>query len=166
MAPNPSAPSPITAAAPPGAAVRPRRRRRRLVATFGLALVLAGSLVACGADTGGDDVASLATGDQAGGMSTTEVKPLTDEEIAEAQEAFQACMQEHGVDIEIAGTAADGSDGGGMIMRTEGGGPGEDPPEGRVYDAMARAVGDMFVRKLTGAFFKSASSEKGAHGAR
>ena len=127
MAPIPSAPAPTTEAARQRAA-RPRRRRR-LAASVGLALVLAGSLAACGADTGGDDVASLATGDNAGGTSTTEVKPLTEEEIAEAQEAFQACMKEHGVDIQIAGTSADGSDGGGMIMRTEGGGPGEDPPE-------------------------------------
>jgi hypothetical protein len=107
----------------------PRYRARRLVATVGLALALAGSLAACGADTGGNDVASLATGDQAGGTSTTEVKPLTDEEIADAQEAFQDCMKEQGVDIQMAGTAADGTDGGGMIMRVEGGGRGEDPPE-------------------------------------
>jgi hypothetical protein len=54
------------------------------------------------------------------------VTPLTDEEIAEAQEAFQDCMEEHGVDIQVAGPAADGT-GGGMILRAEGG-SGEEPP--------------------------------------
>jgi hypothetical protein len=107
-------------------AVRRRRRRRRVVAAAGLAIVLAGSLAACGADTGGSDVASLATGDQAGGTSTTVATPLTDEEIAEAQEAFQACMEEHGVDIQVAPVEADGSGGGGMVMRTEGGGPADE----------------------------------------
>jgi hypothetical protein len=128
MAPIEPAPTHTGEGSPGAGSPRPRRRRR-LVAAVGLAVVLAGSLAACGADTGGDDVASLATGDQAGGTSTTEVKPLTEEEIAEAQQAFQDCMKEHGVDIQMAATAADGSDGGGMIMRTEGGGPGEDPPE-------------------------------------
>ena len=126
MPPIARTPNPVEADAAPH---RPRSRRRRLLVSLGLAVVLAGSLAACGADTGGNEVASLATGDQAGGTSTTEVQPLTDEEIAEAQEAFQACMEEHGVDIQMAATAVDGSDGGGMIMRTEGGGPGEDAPE-------------------------------------
>src|SRR5690349_12148340 len=124
IAPAPTRPEEVDAAP-----TRSRSRRRRILGAVGLAVVLAGSLAACGADTGGGgEVASLATGDQAGGTSTTVAEPLTEEEIVEAQEAFQACMEEHGVDIQIAATAADGSDGGGMIMRTEGG-PGEDPPE-------------------------------------
>lgn len=116
---------------PPGhTEAGPRRRspRRRTVAALVLALVLAWPLAACGADTGGSDVASLATGEQAGGTSTTEATPLTEEEIDEAHEAFQACMKEHGVDIQIAGTAADGT-GGGLIMRNDGGGPDEVAPE-------------------------------------
>jgi hypothetical protein len=109
-----------------GASPRRPPRRRCVLAAAGLALVLAGSLAACGADTGGNDVASLATGDQAGGTSTTVATPLTEEEIAEAQQAFQACMEEHGVDIQVAPVEADGSGGGGMVLRTEGGGPADE----------------------------------------
>jgi hypothetical protein len=108
---------------------RPRRRPRRMLAAVGLAAVLAGSLAACGADTGGDDVASLATGEQAGGTSTTEVTPLTEEEIAEAQEAFQECMKEHGVDIQMAPVEGDGTGGGGMVTRTEAGAAGDAPED-------------------------------------
>ena len=111
-----------------GVLAPPPSRRRRLVAAVGLAVVLAGSLAACGADAGGNDVASLSTGEAAGGTSTTEVEPLTEEEIVEAQEAFQACMEEHGVDIQMATASADGSDGGGMIMRAEAGGAEGEPP--------------------------------------
>ncbi len=107
------------------------------------AIALAAALTlpaACGGDAGAasDKVATLggAAGD---GDASTEQKPMTEEEIADAQRAFASCMREHGVDMPDPEMVGGGVESGGeVLMRVEAiavNGEGDAGPMGDAFEA-------------------------------
>jgi len=94
----------------------PPGRRRSLPLLAFLALVLVATLVAaCGSGAASDDgVVSLTDPSASPDPSTS---PIASQDPEEAMLAFQQCMKDHGVDVQVATAGDDGGTGGKVDVR-------------------------------------------------
>ena len=121
--------------------------RARRLAPVGATLLLALAVGACAASPGSEGVVSLQDPSASPGPSAA---PTASVDPEEAMEAFEACMQEHGVDIEVAVVGEEGAPVGGEVRIGEGpqGGTPAQPGGGTPPDREAVAEADEACRHL------------------
>lgn len=128
----------------------PPARRGPAPALVSLLALVAG-LAACGASPGGDGVVSLVDASASPAASTTPGASLDPED---AVLAFEKCMKEHGVDVQIAiavdgsGGGAIGGDTGGLHVSGEAAVPGENQPALGAPDPEKAKAADAACRHL------------------
>jgi hypothetical protein len=125
---------------------RPTARVRRL-APAGATLLLALAVGACAASPGGQGVVSLQ--DPSASPDPSAV-PSASIDPEDAMEAFEACMREHGVDVQVAAIGEEGEPVGGEVRIGEGpqGGAPAQPGGGTPPDREAVAEADEACRHL------------------